>query len=184
MATSSDHRHFMGLALERAWSEFGQGNRPIFCLIVKDDQIVGQGPNTVARDKDPSAQRFLALCSVRGTGGSAARTWAIIPSNPSSHYEFVRPLAGVKSSSAPGGIGGCFFRLSWNGWIILRIRCRTQTAVACTSVSSFGSWRKAVTARKRSHDQGKGHGAGVGSPSAGLVHAGISLFAARARGAI
>lgn len=61
----------MGLALERAWSEFGQGNRPIFCLIVKDDQIVGQGPNTVARDKDPSAHgevnAIRDACSRLGT---------------------------------------------------------------------------------------------------------------------
>lgn len=50
-----DHGYFMGLALQRAWAEFKEGNRPIFCLIVRDDQIVGEGPNTVVRDQDPSA---------------------------------------------------------------------------------------------------------------------------------
>lgn len=55
MDAQTEHQHFMAYALERAWTEVRAGNRPIFCLVVKDGQIVGHGPNTVARDDDPTA---------------------------------------------------------------------------------------------------------------------------------
>lgn len=61
----------MSLALENAWSELRQGHRPIFCLIVKDEKIVGRGPNTAARDNDPSAHgevnAIRDACSRLGT---------------------------------------------------------------------------------------------------------------------
>ena len=44
----------MAHALEKAWIEVRAGNRPIFCLVVKDGQIVGQGSNTVSCDEDPT----------------------------------------------------------------------------------------------------------------------------------
>lgn len=55
MDAGVDHDRFMAHVLEKAWAEAKAGNRPIFCLIVKTGGIVGEGPNTVARDSDPSA---------------------------------------------------------------------------------------------------------------------------------
>jgi tRNA(Arg) A34 adenosine deaminase TadA len=49
------HDAFMGKALVKAWEEAKAGNRPIYCIVVRDGKIIAEALNTVARDKDPTA---------------------------------------------------------------------------------------------------------------------------------
>jgi tRNA(Arg) A34 adenosine deaminase TadA len=52
---AAEHDAFMAKALARAWEEARSGSRPIYCIVVRDGKIIGEAPNTVARDKDPTA---------------------------------------------------------------------------------------------------------------------------------
>lgn len=49
---------------------------------------------------------------------------------------------GLKSSGAPGGMGGDFLSESWKSLIILRMGPLTQLCVVLTSDSSLGSWTR------------------------------------------
>lgn len=49
------HDAFMSKALAKAWEEARSGNRPIYCVVVRDGRIIGEAPNTVTRDQDPTA---------------------------------------------------------------------------------------------------------------------------------
>lgn len=55
VAGAAEHDAFMAKALARSWEEARSGSRPIYCIIVRDGKIIGEAPNTVARDKDPTA---------------------------------------------------------------------------------------------------------------------------------
>ena len=53
--SAAENEQFMAYVLAKAWTEARSGNRPIYCIVVRNGRIVGEAPNTVARDNDPSA---------------------------------------------------------------------------------------------------------------------------------
>lgn len=50
-----DHVQYMQLAFEHARGAYAAGDRPIGAVIVRDGAIIGEGTNTAAADRDPSA---------------------------------------------------------------------------------------------------------------------------------
>ena len=49
--TSMNHEDFMKIAIEEA----KKGDHPFGAVLIKDNQVVSQGHNTVVKDSDPSA---------------------------------------------------------------------------------------------------------------------------------
>ena len=55
-----DHVQYMQLTLEHAHRAYAAGSRPVGSVIVRDGAVIGEGLNTVAADRDPSAHAEIA----------------------------------------------------------------------------------------------------------------------------
>src|SRR5690606_22821459 len=101
--------------------------------------IVGEVVRTPGGLDHPVEQPLLVVATALGFEAAG-----LVGRGNHGFYSFTRsccsfPATGTKSSGAPGGIGGCVFRLCWKAWIMRRIGVRTQLASVPMSVSSLGS---------------------------------------------
>jgi guanine deaminase len=79
------HEDYMRMAYDDARAAYAAGNRPVACVIVRDDAVIATGRNTVYADHDPSAHAEVA--AIR----SACRKFSTLELSGSTLYTSLEP---------------------------------------------------------------------------------------------